>query len=403
MKIRTRAVSPLKNGRPIALYWFIYFTGLGVFFPYYALYLRENAGLSGTEVGIVMASIRLVALVAQPFWGNFADRTGARPAVLAVLTLATALSQIGLLWADGFVQLLAATCAMSVFASAVLPISFSVAFALLRDSGPHSFGLARVWGTVGFLIGVAAFPPLLDRFQREGAVPAPNGAGEAGLEAIFVVFAVISVVAAASCVLLPRRGAMEARAEAGDWRELWTNPAMVRLLIVSFLAYLFLHGPIEMFPLFVTSRGGNLDTIGRMWVVMLVLEIPLVALAGAGMQRLGARALLMIGIAAGGIRWLVCVATTDTFIIYAVQSLHGVVVTGLLLGGPLYLEKIVPERLRSTAQSALATVGVGAGGLLSSVITGWLIDRVGIDVAFFAGGAGGLVLGLSLRRLLPRV
>jgi len=64
-------------GRPIATYWFLYFAGLGVFFPYYALYLRENAALSGTEVGVVMASIRSIALLAQPLWGNFADRTGA--------------------------------------------------------------------------------------------------------------------------------------------------------------------------------------------------------------------------------------------------------------------------------------------------------------------------------------
>lgn len=392
----------MKNGRSIALYWFIYFTGLGVFFPYYAMYLRENAGLTGTQVGIVMASIRLVALIAQPFWGNVADRTGARPAVLAFLTLATALSQFGLLWAEGFAQLLLATCAMSIFASAVLPISFSVAFALLSSSGPHGFGLARVWGTVGFLIGVAAFPPLLELYQSH-LPEARAAAGEVGLEAMFVVFAALSVIAAASCLLMPRGGEVNTRAESGDWRALLANPAMVRLLIVSFLAYLFLHGPIEMFPIFVTSRGGNLDTVGRMWVVMLALEIPLVALAGAGVQRLGARALLAIGTAAGGLRWLICVATTDTALLYAVQLLHGVVVTGLLLGGPLYLEKIVPDRLRSTAQSALATIGVGAGGLLSSVATGWMIDRAGIDTAFLIGGAGGLLLGLSLRRLLPRV
>ena len=393
----------MKNGRSIAVYWFLYFAGLGVFFPYYALYLRENAGLSGTQVGIIMASVRLVALIAQPIWGNIADRTGARPAVLAFLTVATALSQVGLLWADGFIQLLVATCAMSAFATAVLPISFSVAFAMLSGSGPHGFGLARVWGTVGFLIGVAAFPYFLDALQAGDPVPQAAGAAEAGLESIFVIFAVLSLLAALSCVLLPRRGPMEVRSEPGDWRGLLQNRAMVRLLVVSFLAYVFLHGPIEMFPLFVTSRGGNLETIGQMWVIMLLLEVPLVALSGAGMQRLGARALMMIGITAGGVRWLVCVATTDPTIIYAIQLLHGVVVTGLLLGAPLYLEKIVPERLRSTAQGALATVGVGAGGLLSSVITGWLIDHAGIDMAFLAGGAGGLLLGLSLRWILPKV
>ena len=44
---------------------FLYFAGLGVFFPFYTLYLRENAGLSGTEVGIVLATLPLVGMVAQ--------------------------------------------------------------------------------------------------------------------------------------------------------------------------------------------------------------------------------------------------------------------------------------------------------------------------------------------------
>jgi len=391
----------MNAGRPIAVYWFLYFTGLGVFFPYYALYLRESAGLSGTEVGIVMASIRLIALIAQPMWGNIADRTGARRTMLAFLTTATAVSQVGMWYADGFTQLFLATCAMSVFSTAVLPISFSVAFAMLGGRGQHGFGYARVWGTVGFLIGVAAFPYILEAYQRRFAIA--GGSSGAGLEAMFALYAALAGLAAVSCWALPRTDEMEVRAARGDWRELLANPAMVRLMIASFLAYLFLQGPIEMFPLFIADRGGDVDMLGRMWIAMLLLEIPLIALSGAAVQRLGARALLIVGTAAGGLRWIICIATADLTLLYAAQLLHGVVVAGLLIGSPLYLEKLVPERLRSTAQGAMAMIGIGAGGLVSTVATGWLIDQTSIEVAYFAGGAGGLVLGISLRWMLPKV
>ncbi|MEE9185938.1 MAG: MFS transporter, partial [Candidatus Binatia bacterium] len=66
---------------PLALFWFIYMGALGIFFPYYSLYLRENAGLSGSQVGLVLAIIPLVGIVAQPFWGQVADRTGERSRV----------------------------------------------------------------------------------------------------------------------------------------------------------------------------------------------------------------------------------------------------------------------------------------------------------------------------------
>src|SRR5690349_24975547 len=75
---------------PLTLFWFVYFGSLGIFFPYFSLYLRENAGLTGTEVGVILAISPLVGMVAQPFWGQLADRTGKRGRLLVLLTLGTA-------------------------------------------------------------------------------------------------------------------------------------------------------------------------------------------------------------------------------------------------------------------------------------------------------------------------
>jgi len=71
--------------------WFFSLGGLGVFFPYYGLYLHENAGLDPTQVGIVYAVLPTIGLLAQPFWGQFADRTGSRSRVLTLLAAGTAI------------------------------------------------------------------------------------------------------------------------------------------------------------------------------------------------------------------------------------------------------------------------------------------------------------------------
>jgi MFS family permease len=73
-----------QNGRQSAAYallsasWFCALGALGVFFPYFSLFLRENAGPSSTHVGMVLAISPLLGIVAQPAWGPPADRTGAR-------------------------------------------------------------------------------------------------------------------------------------------------------------------------------------------------------------------------------------------------------------------------------------------------------------------------------------
>jgi MFS family permease len=138
-----------------------------------------------------------------------------------------------------------------------------------------------------------------------------------------------------------------------------------------------------------------------MWVMMVLLEIPLVALSGAGLRRFGARGLLGLGTTLGGVRWLVCGLTDDLTTLYWIQLLHGAVVAGLLLGGPQYLEMVVPPALRSTAQGMLAMFGIGVGSIVSSAASGWLIDRFGADAPFLAGGAGALLLGALAPWILP--
>ena len=381
---------------PLALYWFLFFSGLGIFFPYFSLYLHENAGLDGAQVGLVLAVLPLVGIVAQPLWGYVADRTGARVAILVLITAGAAVGFAALAPVRSFAAIAAATALLSAFASGVVPVSLSVTFAALRGHGPRAFGLVRVWGTIGYLITVAGYPWLLHRFA-----PPAAGGGEPGLGSMFPATAACVAAAALVAAWLPRGGAAALHAAPGQWRVLLRDRALVRLLLFTMLGYFFLQGPTGLFPIFVRAHGGDIVTIGRMWVVMLLLEIPLVALSGTGMQRLGARGLLALGVLAGGLRWTICGLTDNLEAIYAAQLLHGVVVAGLLLGGPLYLELIVPERLRATAQGLLAMAGSGIGAIASNVVSGWLVDRAGPDAPYLAGGIGALLLGAAVGRILP--
>ena len=56
----------------------------------------------------------------------------------------------------------------------------------------------------------------------------------------------------------------------------------------------------------------------------------------------------------------------ETMVASGVLLYAGVGVAGLLLGGPLYLDAVVPARLRSTGQALLSMVGVAAGGIASN-------------------------------------
>ena len=386
----------------LSLFWFLQMGGLGIFFPFFALYLRENAGLTGTEAGLVYAMIPAVSLAAPALWGRIADRASSPARVLGLITAGTAFGHVTLGLLDGFVPLLAGTALLAAFGTAVIPLGVSVSLSALGDEGHYSFGRVRVWGTVGFLALVSLFPFLLDLGQWLFDLrKAPGGPSEPGLRLMFFAAAAFTLLAAAVTRRIPAAAAADGGETQANAAELGAHVAFVRMLLYGFAAYLCLQGPMNFFPTWVQSRGGGLDDVSRMWILMLLPEIPLVALSGTGLRRFGARGLLAGALVAGGLRWIVSAASHELWIIYPVQLLHGVTVAGLLIGGPLYVDLVVPARLRSTAQGLLAAAGVGVGGVTSSVATGWLMDALGTDAPYALGGAGAVVLGLLTWVILP--
>jgi PPP family 3-phenylpropionic acid transporter len=342
----------------------------------------------------------LVGMIAQPFWGQLADRTGKRGRLLALLTLATAAGYYAVGVASGFWAIVFATAALALVGTAVLPMTMSVSLALLRDAGQHAFGRVRVWGTIGYFVVVLIFPSLLPMIPTPAEIKLTN-VSQPGLGLMFPMTAALVFIASLIAFLLPRSGVVALRAARDDWRELAHNRVFLRFLVFALLAHFLMHGPMWLFPLFVRSRGGDLGTIRNMWILMLLLEIPLVLSTGSGLKRLGARGLLGVGVLVGGLRWFLCAISGDGPLLFAVQALHGVTVVGLNLGSPLYLDVVAPEKLRSTAQSMLSMVAAGIAAIASNASAGWLLDHGGIDLLYFICGAGAIVLGAASWWILP--
>src|SRR6185369_3014406 len=196
---------------PLTLFWFVYFASLGIFYPYFSLYLRENAGLTGTEVGLILAISPLVGMVAQPFWGQLADRTGKRGRLLALLTLGTAAGYYGVWIASGFWAIVIATAALALVGTAVFPMMMSVSLALLRNEGQHAFGRVRVWGTIGYFVLVLIFPSLLSMVRVPDEINLAK-ISQPALGLMFPLTATLVFTAGLIAFFLPKAGVVALRA-----------------------------------------------------------------------------------------------------------------------------------------------------------------------------------------------
>jgi PPP family 3-phenylpropionic acid transporter len=373
----------------VALFWFLYMSGLGAIFPYLSLYFREDAGLSGDQLGVALAMTPLVGIFSQPFWGHWADRSGRRRGALVALSLGAAAGYLLVWQATSFLPLVACLALTAVFTTPAMAVASSLSFAVLGEGGAARFGRVRAWGTVGYLLMILALPRLLE--GREVA--------ETGLALIFPLASALCVLAAAALAVVPPAGAVAIRSRRGDLGALLREAPYLRLLGLAFFAYGLLTGPILLFPVFVSERGGTVETVSQLWIPMLLLEIPLILYAGAGLRRLGARGLISLGIVCDGARWAVCALAPSLWWMFGIQLLHGFVVVGFIIGMQLYVEGAVPARLRATGQTVLGTV-ISAGAVLSNLWVGFALERFGATTPYVVAGFGGIALGSIAWRIL---
>jgi PPP family 3-phenylpropionic acid transporter len=347
-----------------------------------------------------------MGVLAQPFWGQVADRSGLRGRVLALLAIGTGLGYAALRHATGFGGFLIATAGLALFSTALIPSCVSVSLASLSDRSGTAFGRVRVMGTLGFGVSVGCFPWLLHSAESFGIAPTSSGSGiasEPGLGLMFGLAAGALGLAALCSLLLPSKGIVSLRANRGEWRQLLHSGPFVRVLLFTFLAYLSIQGPMVLFPILVRAQGGGLDAISQMWLIMLALEVPLVFYLGAGVRRVGPRGVIAIGIVAAALRWSVSGFADDLRWVYLAQALHGVTVFGVVLGAPVYVDAVVPARLRSTGQGLLAMVGISLGSIVSNLSAGWLTELVGPRAPARVAGVLAALLALALPWLLPAV
>ncbi|MCB1748546.1 MAG: MFS transporter [Gammaproteobacteria bacterium] len=374
----------------MAAFWFLYMAGLGVIFPYLSLYFRDTVGLTGGQLGLAMAMNPLMGIVASPLWGQWADRTGRRRGALFVLASGAALGYLLVPHAAGFAALLLCLALLSAFAAPAMAVASSLSFAVLGPGGAARFGRVRVWGTIGYLVMILAFPAVLAWARGDAAVVSNTHA----LALIFPLAAGLCLAAALVLVRVPATAAITVRARREDVGALLGRPAYRRLLVLALLAFGLLSGPIMLFPVFVTARGGAIETVSHLWIPMLLLEIPLIWFAGAGLRRMGARGLIAAGIALDGARWLATALAPGLTWIFGIQLLHGAVVVGLIIGMQLYVEGEVPERLRVTGQTLLGTM-MSLGAVLSHLWAGLALERLGADAPYLIAGPVALVLGIA--------
>ena len=380
----------------LSLYYFFYFAFIGVFSPYFTLYL-QSLSMSATDIALMMSQMQFMRLLAPAFWGWLADKRGRQVDIIRLSALCACIGFTGFFLTDDFIQLFIPMTLMAFFWSAALPLVESLTFAHLADES-HRYSRIRVWGSVGFIAAVLAGGALLDRLPI-GEVPAM----------VFVVLLGILVMA----FRLPegRRLAGVATDKTAVRAEepLVTLMSVLRvrqvwMLLLACFLMASAHGVYYVFySIHLDDLGYSKGMIGLLWSLGVLVEIGLFMVMAPLMQRYSLRGLLLVTYAAAVVRFLMIGWGAESLaLLLMAQSMHGLTFGVHHAASIAAVNQWFPRHIHARGQALYSSISFGGGGLFGGIVSGLVWDPLGAGWAFTLGAlfalAGWFCIAQGMRR-----
>ena len=351
-------------------FYLFYFASLGALIPYWSLYL-EGLGFTAAAIGQLMAMMAMTKIVSPNVWGWIADHTGRRMRIVRLGSLAAAVAFAGVFLGNQFWWLALIMMSFSFFWNASLP---QVEVTTLNHLGEqvHRYSAIRLWGSIGFIVTVAALGPLLDRF------------GTALLPAVML--ALYSGIWLSS-LWVPERTIGTSPQGHAPLREVLASRQVVTLLGVCFLMQAS-HGPYYTFySIYLQDHGYTRSIIGQLWALGVIAEIGIFLILPKLVPAIGLRNLILFSLGLAALRWLLIGYFVDSMAVLIVAQVLHAATFGVYHGAAIQLiHRYFRGRNQGRGQALYSSLSFGAGGAVGALYSGYIWD-VGGGIAAYATAA----------------
>jgi PPP family 3-phenylpropionic acid transporter len=363
----------------IAGFYFFYFAFVGMFAPFWSLYL-QSIQFGAVEIAILMSVQPVMRMVAPALWGWLADHSGKRLLVVQAAALASALCYLGVFFTTQFWGMLPVLGLMSFFWSASMPLVEATTMAYLGEHTAH-YGRIRAWGSVGFIVAVLGLGYMLDYVPIHWLL-------WAGL-AIMLGILFFSR-------LIPHTTAPPHHTDDLPLRSVLFQPQVLALFGACFLMAVA-HGPYyTFFSIYLVDHGYTKSAVGLLWALGVVCEIGAFFLMPWLMRRFSLPQILAVGLACAVLRFLLIGWGVDVLLlILLAQALHAITFGAFHAAAVALVHHFFAGRHQARGQALYGSLTYGAGGVLGGLASGPLWQHLGASWMYSMSAAMAL-LGLGV-------
>lgn len=347
----------------LSIFYFLFSLSVGAF-QFLNLYYVDF-GLTTGEIGILFAIGPLIMIFSQPFWGLLTDYLNASKTIMLIMIIGAAVTGLFFPLSFNFGHLVLLNVIYFFFQSAVQPIADSTAMSLLEDRS--NFGKIRLWGALGYAVGVITVGALLDLF---------------GLPFLFILNSCFLVITLLVITRLPIKKSGKRQFKIQEAISLFKNPAFLMFLLFSFLVNITVHANNSFYAIYLQNIGATITLVGFALLIKSILEIPFFAMSKKLMSRYSYPLLLSLVAGIYGIRWLILGVNNNLDVLVWSQILLSLSFSIQYFVSVAYVDLITPKKYRATGQTFYWAVSLGLGGLMGNLLAGSILRYVDIQVMY---------------------
>ena len=363
----------------IAGFYFFYYAFVGMFAPYWSLYLK-SLHFDAIEIGILMSIQPVMRMVAPGIWGWLADHTGRSRDVVVTAATLSALFYLGVFATTSFWGLFLVLALMSFFWTASMPLVEATTLTYLGKNTAH-YGRLRSWGSIGFIVAVVGLGYAFDYIAIAWLL-------WAGLvcEIGILVFA----------RQMPKTEVLAHHTDSQPIRQIVLQPRVLALFGACFLMSVA-HGPYyTFFSIYLVEHGYAKSAVGGLWALGVICEIGVFFLMPALVQRLGFVRILLISLGAAVLRFLLIGWAVDWVVLMLfAQMLHALTFGAYHASSLGLVHQFFQGRHQGRGQALFGSVSYGAGGVLGGLVSGPIWQHWGAT-ALYSFSASAALLGFIL-------
>ncbi len=363
----------------------LYFAAFCTIHALAAVYLLAN-GFSNTEVGILLAVANITSALCQPIIAGIIDKPGwltnRRFIIIAVMIIMCG-SLLLMVSHDNKILIFVVYAIIYMIQFAYQPVMTALYFEYEKAGCKIYYGLARGLGSASFAVTSAFMGGLVEK----------RGVG------ILLIINVITMVLSAIVVFTFKKPEVEPVAKGSDKNSdnannveahnnfidfVKTYPAFVVFLIGTICFY-FAHNMINDFMIqIIRNLGGGEKELGYANFLQAILELPVMALIGFVLKKISSGKMLVFSGAAFFVKILILIFATSMVGMYTSQSFQLFAYAVFIPAAAYYVNETMSEHDQVKGQ-AYVTSAITIGGVFSNLISGVILDHLGIKPMLITG------------------